>query len=138
MAVDMRMALVELLCKAEMEHDADFRRDGVRALMQRLMDIEVTQHLHAEPHERTLERTGQRNGYANANARRSQTAAAKDFAINAELEVPPEWVFEDEHSLTRLQRAEHERFGHSCKGGDIPFGAADQPFGSRPVSVGPV
>jgi putative transposase len=63
MAVDMRMALVELLHKAEMEQDADFLRDGVRALMQSLMDIEVSQHLHAEPHERTLERTGQRNGY---------------------------------------------------------------------------
>lgn len=63
MAVDMRMALVELLRKAEMEQDADFLRDGVRALMQSLMDIEVSQHLHAEPHERTLERTGQRNGY---------------------------------------------------------------------------
>jgi putative transposase len=57
------MALVELLHKAEMEQDADFLRDGVRALMQSLMDIEVSQHLHAEPHERTLERTGQRNGY---------------------------------------------------------------------------
>jgi putative transposase len=63
MAVDTRMALVELLRKAEMEQDADFLREGVRALMQSLMDIEVTQHLHAEPHERTLERTGQRNGY---------------------------------------------------------------------------
>jgi len=63
MAVDLRMALVELLRTAEKDQDADFLRDGVRALMPSLMDIEVSQHRHAEPQQRTLERTGQRNGY---------------------------------------------------------------------------
>jgi transposase-like protein len=41
----------------------DFLRDGVRVLTQALMEIEVSQHLGAERHERTAERSGQRNGY---------------------------------------------------------------------------
>ena len=63
MADELRMALLELLRKAELEHDADFLRDGVRVLSQALLELEVTQHVGAERHERTLERTGQRNGY---------------------------------------------------------------------------
>jgi putative transposase len=63
MADDLRMALVELLRKAELERDADFLRDGVRVLSQALLELEVTQHVGAERHERTAERTGQRNGY---------------------------------------------------------------------------
>jgi len=63
MAVDMRMALEELLRKAQLDGDADFLRDGLRALSQAVMDVEVSQHLQAERHERTPERTGQRNGY---------------------------------------------------------------------------
>ena len=62
MADELRMALLELLRKAELEHDADFLRDGVRVLSQALLELEVTQHVGAERHERTLERTGQRNG----------------------------------------------------------------------------
>jgi putative transposase len=63
MAVDMRMALAELLRKAEMDQDVDFLREGVRALSQAVMEVEVSQHLGAERHERSGERTGQRNGY---------------------------------------------------------------------------
>ena len=57
------MALETLLRKAQMEHDADFLRDGVRVLGEALMELEVTQYVGAERHERTPERTGQRNGY---------------------------------------------------------------------------
>jgi transposase-like protein len=57
------MALMELLRKAEMDQDVDFLREGVRTLSQALMELEVSQHLGAERHERTPERTGQRNGY---------------------------------------------------------------------------
>jgi len=63
MADDLRMALLELLRKAELEGDADFLRDGVRVLSHALMELEVSQHLGAERHERTPGRTGQRNGY---------------------------------------------------------------------------
>src|SRR5258708_29289669 len=63
MAVDMRMALAELLRKAEMDQDVDFLREGVRALSQAVMEMEVSQHLGAERHERSSERPGQRNGY---------------------------------------------------------------------------
>ena len=63
MADEMRMALLELLRKAELERDADFLREGVRVLSQALMELEVTQRVGAERHERAVERTGQRNGY---------------------------------------------------------------------------
>jgi putative transposase len=63
MADELRMALAELLRKAQLEQDADVLKDGVRVLTQALMEAEVTQHVGAERHERTGERTGQRNGY---------------------------------------------------------------------------
>ncbi len=63
MADELRMALGELLRKAQAERDADFLREGVRVLSQALMDLEVTQHVGAERYERVAERTGQRNGY---------------------------------------------------------------------------
>jgi putative transposase len=63
MADEMRMALETLLRKAQMEQDADFLRDGLRVLSEALMELEVTQYVGAERHERTPERTGQRNGY---------------------------------------------------------------------------
>lgn len=62
-AEELSMALAELLRKAEVDRDGDFLRDGVRVLSQALMELEVTQHLGAERHERTPVRTGQRNGY---------------------------------------------------------------------------
>jgi len=52
-AEDFRMALTNLLRKAEMAGDVDFLRDGVRILGQTLMDLEVSQHLRAEKNERT-------------------------------------------------------------------------------------
>lgn len=61
MADDLRMALQELLRKAEMD-DADFLRDGVRLLAQELMELEVTQHVGASRYERAPERRGHRNG----------------------------------------------------------------------------
>jgi transposase-like protein len=63
MADELRMALVELLRKAERETDSDFLRQGVKLLAQELMELEVTQHLGAERHERSPLRQGQRNGY---------------------------------------------------------------------------
>lgn len=63
MADELSMALMELLRKAEMDQDVDFLREGVRTLSHALMELEVSQHLGAERHERTPERTGQRNGY---------------------------------------------------------------------------
>jgi len=63
MADDLSMALLELLHKAEMGGDVDFLREGVRVLAHALMEVEVSQHLGAERHERTSQRTGQRNGY---------------------------------------------------------------------------
>jgi transposase-like protein len=62
MAEDVRMALDELLRKAELE-DVDFLREGVRVMSQALMELEVSHQLGAERHERTERRTGQRNGY---------------------------------------------------------------------------
>jgi putative transposase len=61
MADDFRMALEELLRKAELQ-EPDFLRDGVRVLAQELMDMEVSQHLGAERYERTGDRRGHRNG----------------------------------------------------------------------------
>ena len=63
MADELRMGLQELLRKAELEQDTDFLRDGVRVLAQALMELEVSQHLGAERHERSAERAGYRNGY---------------------------------------------------------------------------
>ena len=62
MADTVSMALAELVRKAEQNGDVDFLRDGVRVLSQALMEVEVSQHLGAERHERTAERVGQRNG----------------------------------------------------------------------------
>ena len=63
MADELRMALSELLRKAQMEQDVDFLREGVRVLGQALMELELSQQIGAERYERTPERTNQRNGY---------------------------------------------------------------------------
>jgi putative transposase len=63
MADELRMALSELLRKADLEPDADFLREGVKLLAEELMECEVSQHLGAERHERSPLRQGQRNGY---------------------------------------------------------------------------
>jgi putative transposase len=62
MADDVRMALAELLRKAEAEPGLDVLREGVRVLAEAVMELEVEQHLGAARHERTPERSGQRNG----------------------------------------------------------------------------
>lgn len=63
MADTLRMALQDLLRKAEVESDVDFLKEGMRVLAQALMELELSQHLGAERHERTTERRGYRNGY---------------------------------------------------------------------------
>ena len=63
MADSVSMALAELVRKAERAGDVDFLREGVRVLSQALMEVEVSQQLGAERHERTAERAGSRNGY---------------------------------------------------------------------------
>lgn len=62
MADETRMALAELLRKAEAEPGLDVLREGVRVLAEALMELEVSQHVGAERHERTPARLGQRNG----------------------------------------------------------------------------
>jgi putative transposase len=63
MADKMRIGLAQLLRKAQMEHDADFLKEGVRALSQALMEMEVEEHIGASRHERAEGRSGHRNGY---------------------------------------------------------------------------
>jgi putative transposase len=63
MADELRMALLELLRKADLEPDADFLREGVKLLAQELMELEISQHVGAERHERSPLRQGMRNGY---------------------------------------------------------------------------
>ena len=63
MADELRIGLAELLRKAQMEHDADFLKEGVRALSQAIMEMEVEEHIGAARHERTSGRSGHRNGY---------------------------------------------------------------------------
>lgn len=63
MADELRMALVEVLRKAERGQDVDFLREGGKVFSEALMDAEVTQQLGAERHERPPARLGQRNGY---------------------------------------------------------------------------
>jgi transposase-like protein len=60
MADDFKMALEELLRKAQIEGDVDFLRDGVQVMAQALMELEVTHHVGAEPYERTATRNGTR------------------------------------------------------------------------------
>ncbi|MFB5085398.1 transposase, partial [Symbiobacterium thermophilum] len=57
-----RIALEELLRKSGVD-DVDFLREGVRVLAQGLMELEVSQQIGAERHERSSERSNYRNGY---------------------------------------------------------------------------
>ena len=63
MADELRIGLAQLLRKAQIEHDADFLKEGVRVLSQALMEMEVEEHIGAARHERSADRVGQRNGY---------------------------------------------------------------------------
>jgi putative transposase len=67
MADAVRMALAELLRKADTDPGLDVLREGVRVLAEALMELEVTQHVGAERHARSPERSGQRNGYRERN-----------------------------------------------------------------------
>ena len=80
MADEMRIGLAQLLRKAQMDHDADFLKEGVRALSQALMEMEVEEHIGAGRHERAEGRSGHRNGY------RERTWDTRAGAI--ELKVP--------------------------------------------------
>ncbi len=51
MADDLRMALGEVLRKAQGARDVDFLREGVRVLSQALMELEVAQHVGADRYE---------------------------------------------------------------------------------------
>jgi transposase-like protein len=62
MADEVSMALDELLRKAQFSDDVDFLREGVHALAEALMELEVTQHVGARRYERTPQRSGERNG----------------------------------------------------------------------------
>ncbi len=57
MADEMRVGLLELLRRAQIEGDRGFLREGVRVLSQALMETEIEQHVGAAHHERSAERT---------------------------------------------------------------------------------
>jgi putative transposase len=80
MADELRIGLAKLLRKAQVQGDADFLKEGVRALSQALMEMEVEEHIGASRHERTEGRSGHRNGY------RERTWETRAGAI--ELKVP--------------------------------------------------
>jgi transposase-like protein len=61
MATD-RMALVDVVRKGQ-DPEADFLKEGVRWLVQELMEAEVSAQIGAERYERSEDRTAQRNGY---------------------------------------------------------------------------
>lgn len=60
---DPTMALLEYLGKFGLQLDSDFLREGIRVLIQSLIEAEVTQRIGAKPYERSPERITQRNGY---------------------------------------------------------------------------
>src|SRR5919198_2854523 len=61
MATD-RMALVDVLRKGQ-DPEVDFLKEGVRWLVQELMEAEVSAQIGADRYARSDERTTQRNGY---------------------------------------------------------------------------
>jgi putative transposase len=63
MADEPSMALLELIRKAGVDGEVDFLREGVRLLVEAVMEAELRQQLGADRYERSPERTGQRNGY---------------------------------------------------------------------------
>ena len=58
MADTVRMALLDLLRKAELEPEVDFLREALQVMSQAVMEAEVEAHLGADRYERTAERTG--------------------------------------------------------------------------------
>ena len=63
MADTLRIELLELLRKSEVDPGADFLRDGVKAMAQALMEAEVEGLVGAARHERADGRKGYRNGH---------------------------------------------------------------------------
>ncbi|MFH1084570.1 MAG: transposase [Chloroflexota bacterium] len=60
---DPTMALMEYLGKFGLQLDTDLLREGLRLLIQSLIEAAVTQRIGAKPYERSPERVTQRNGY---------------------------------------------------------------------------
>ena len=60
---DPTMTLLELLRKFGLQLDDDLVREGVRVLIQAVIEAEVTRRVGAERYERSVERVTQRNGY---------------------------------------------------------------------------
>lgn len=60
---DPTMALMEYLSKFGLQIEDDFVREGIRILIQSVIEVEVTQRIGAERYERSSERVTQRNGY---------------------------------------------------------------------------
>lgn len=58
-----RMDLTSFVGKLLKEDDADVLRDGIQALAQMIMDVEVSTKIGADPYERSDTRTAYRNGY---------------------------------------------------------------------------
>ena len=63
MTADFRMALLELLRPYQGEREVDALREGLRWLVQQLMEVEVSERIGAQRYERTPSRTTYRNGY---------------------------------------------------------------------------
>ncbi len=57
MADEMSMALAESLHKAQVSEDVDFLREGLCALAEALMEVEVTRHIGVGRYQRTPQRT---------------------------------------------------------------------------------
>src|ERR687892_1089824 len=57
------MDLTSFVGKLLKEDDSDILRDGITALAQMIMDVEVSSKMGANPYERTETRTAYRNGY---------------------------------------------------------------------------
>src|SRR3712207_1641536 len=119
MAETVSMALAELVRKAEANGDVDFLREGVRVLTQALMEIEVSQQLGAERHERTGDRVGQRNGY------REREWGTRVGTIG--LRVPrvreggyvPGWL--EPRKRAEQARSEERRVGKECRSRWPPY-----------------
>jgi len=63
MTVKDTMALMQHLRKLGVDQDPDFLREGVRVLLQALIEVEVSEQIGAQPYERSPARNNQRNGY---------------------------------------------------------------------------
>ena len=63
MAEELRTGFTELLRKAHVEGGAEFLKEGVLALSQALMEMEVEEHIGPARHERNSGCKGRRNGY---------------------------------------------------------------------------